>query len=119
MHRPTLAFAAWTLLVWAGRIRNAVDGNEGTGAIVLAATFVLGAVAVLATRGRVAAVVVALAAWTTAVWVVRAIDIAFLSDRSAGFVAVHLVLAAVSIGLAGWATRCLTRSGRARQPVAG
>jgi hypothetical protein len=49
-----------------------------------------------------AAVTVALAGLTVVVWLVRGLDIA-LGDHSAGFVAVHLVLAAVSISLAGLA----------------
>jgi hypothetical protein len=44
-----------------------------------------------------------LAGWTTVVWVVRAADIALGGDHEAAFVAVHVVLAAVSIGLAAWA----------------
>ena len=41
-----------------------------------------------------------LAGWTTLVWVLRAGDIALTSDRGAAFIAVHVVLAVVSIGLA-------------------
>lgn len=111
MRRPTtapLVLAGWTLLVWAGRIRNAVGGDEGAGAVVLAASFVALAVAVLATRGRSGPVVLALAAWTAGVWVVRLVDIAAFSDRGAGFVAVHAVLAAVSVALAAWAARRAT-----------
>ena len=44
-----------------------------------------------------------LAGWTTVVWVVRAADIAFGGGHEAAFIAVHVVLAAVSIGLAAWA----------------
>jgi len=117
--RSSTAFAVWTLVVWGGRIRNALDGDEGAGAVVLAATFVVGAVAVLATRGRVAAVVLALAGWTVAVWTVRLVDIAAFSDRGAAFVAVHAVLAVVSVALAAAAARAVTRSARAPQPAAG
>ena len=49
------------------------------------------------------AAVTALSAWTTVVWIVRAADIAFGGGHEAAFVAVHVVLAAVSIGLAVWA----------------
>ena len=108
MRRPTtapLVLAGWTLLVWAGRIRNAISGDEGAGTVVLAATFVALGGAVLASRGRSGPLVLALAAWTAAVWAVRIVDIAAFSERSAGFVAVHAVLAAVSIALAWWAVR--------------
>lgn len=104
MRRPTLALACWTLFVWLGRVRNAVAAEEGAGPIVLSATFLALAVAVLATRGR-REVVLALAGWTVAVWAVRAVDIALLSDHDAGFVAVHLVLAAVSVALSVGAAR--------------
>ena len=43
-----------------------------------------------------------------AVWAVRAVDIA-LGDHSAGFIAVHLLLAAVSGALAAAAWRAVTR----------
>ena len=46
----------------------------------------------------------ALAVWTVAVWAVRAVGIAF-ADHAAAFIAVHLVLAAVSTVLAGLAVR--------------
>ena len=119
MRRSTTVLAAWTLVVWAGRIRNAVTGDDGAAAVVLAVTFVVLAAAVLATRGRHAGVALALAAWTVAVWTVRILDIAAFSDRSAGFVVVHAVLAAVSIALAVWAGRDVTRSERAPRPAAG
>lgn len=121
MRPPTsaLVLAAWTLFVWGGRIRNALTDSGGAGPVVLALTFVALAVAVLATRGRRAPVVLALAGWTVAVWVPRAVDIALLSDHDAAFVVVHLVLAAVSVVLAAWVARDVTRSGRAPQPAAG
>lgn len=104
MRRSTTALAVWTLVVWGGRIRNAVSGDEGAGALVLATTFVALAVAVLATRGHRLAVL-ALAGWTVAVWAVRIVDIAVLSDHEAAFVVVHAALAAASIALALWAAR--------------
>lgn len=104
VHRSVLALALWTLFVWVGRIRNALPADEGAGPVLLAATFVALAVVVLATRGA-RPWVLALAGWTVAVWAVRAVDIAVLSDHDAGFVAVHLVLASVSIALAWWALR--------------
>lgn len=119
MPAPAAVLAVWTLVVWAGRIRNAVTADEGIGPVLLAVTFVALAVAVLVTRGARPAVL-ALAAWTTGVWAVRAVDIALLSDHEAAFVVVHVVLAVVSVALSAWAARGrLTRSGRAPRPVAG
>lgn len=121
MRRSTLALALWTLLVWGGRIRNAVTGDEGVAPVVLAAAFVTLAVAVLATRGH-RATVCGLAGWTVAVWVLRAVDIALLSDHDAGFVVVHLVLAVVSIALAAWAVSDelhVQRQREAAAPAAG
>jgi hypothetical protein len=51
----------------------------------------------------------ALAAWTVVVWVVRAIGIA-TGDHEAAFIAVHLVLATVSIALSAAAWLHTTRS---------
>jgi hypothetical protein len=116
---PVVVLAVWTLLVWGGRIRNAVSADEGVGPVLLAVTFVVLAVLVLVTRTRPRLAGLPLAAWTIGVWVVRAIDIAVLSDHEAAFVVVHLVLAAVSVALAAWTIRSLTRSGRAPQPTAG
>jgi hypothetical protein len=46
----------------------------------------------------------AFAAWTVAVWVVRSVGIA-TADHDASFIAVHLVLAAISISLSAAAWR--------------
>jgi hypothetical protein len=112
VRRSSTVLAIATLVIWAGRIRNAASGDEGAGPVVLALTFVGLAVAVLATRTRNRAVEAALAGWTGAVWLVRAVDIAVLSDHDAAFVAVHLVLAAVSLALAAWVGRDLAVPGR-------
>jgi hypothetical protein len=113
-------FVGWTLFVWVGRIRNAMNdpalaGGGRVGPVVLALSFVVPALvlAVLAflarpgagwddhgARSRLRAVVLVLAAWTTVVWVVRMADIAFGGNHPAGFIAVHCVLGVVSIGLA-------------------
>jgi hypothetical protein len=83
-RRPpaTIALAVWSLLVWTTRVRNAVHHRT-------------------AWRRQV---VLALAGWTTVVWAVRATGIA-TADHDGAFVAVHLVLAAVSIVLAVLAVR--------------
>lgn len=95
---PLVAFVAWTLFVWGVRIRNA-DGSVG--AVLLALTFVLPAIAALA---RPAVVLRPLVAWTVVVWLVRIVDIV-LSDHSVGFTVVHVALGVVSVVLGGWALR--------------
>jgi len=99
------ALALWSLFVWGVRIRNAAGD---LGATVLSVTFVALAVAVLVTRGGRWSTV-ALAAWTTLVWAVRVVDIILLSDHEAAFKAVHGMLALVSIALAVFAARAVTR----------
>lgn len=107
------ALALVTLLVWAVRIRNAAGE---VGPTLLSLTFVALAVWVLASRGARPAVL-ALAGWTVAVWSVRAVDIALLSDHEAAFVAVHVVLAAASITLAVLAARPLLAGRPGRRPA--
>ncbi len=119
MRRSATVLALWSLFVWGTRIKNAVSGDEGAGAVLLAVTFVALAGLVLVTKGRHGPFALALAGWTAAVWAVRAVDIAFLSDHGAAFVVVHLVLAAVSIGLAVWVARDVlaARPTPARRPA--
>lgn len=113
-RRAAVALVVWTFLVWTARIAN-VWGDEGldtagkVGRTALALSFTALAVAVLVALrrrapGPIRAAVLALAAWTAAVWVVRGAGIA-TGDHEAGFVAVHLVLAVVSIGLSFLAAR--------------
>jgi hypothetical protein len=105
--RAAIALAAWTLLVWTFRTGTIWAGDGTTaarlGRTALVAAFTALAIATLwlARRRspRLAPVVRGFAAWTVGVWVVRAAGIA-VGDHGAGFVAVHLVLAGVSIGLA-------------------
>jgi hypothetical protein len=95
LRRPSVQLALWTLFVWGVRIKNA----EGSiGAIALSLTFVALAVLVLAFGDRFVAAT--LAGWTVVVWVVRMVDIVFLSDRSGAFTAVHAGLGLVSLVLA-------------------
>jgi hypothetical protein len=91
-------FVAWTVFVWAGRIRNG-------GSVLLAASFLALAVLALWRRGRW---VSALALWTVGVWVVRT-PIILLRDYSVGFKVVHTVLATISIVLAISAERHVQR----------
>lgn len=118
-RRPaTVVLVVWTLLVWTTRISNiwgdeALSDGEKWGRTGLALSFtVLAAVVAVALWRRASwlrPAVVALAGWTVAVWVVRSVGIA-AGDHDTAFVVVHLVLAVVSIGLAGAAVRAGGRS---------
>jgi EamA domain-containing membrane protein RarD len=114
-----VAFAAWTLFVWTGRIRNvwadaALDTAGKVGRSALATSFVVLALPVLVwalrRRGGIPAamryLVVPLAAWTAGVWVVRSAGI-WVHDHPVGFKVVHTVLAAISITLAALAVKRL------------
>ena len=112
-----VALAAWSVFVWTTRIRNVWSddqlstGEQWTGT-ALALSFIALALAVgwslvRSTSWRRRAVL-ALASWTIAVWVVRSIGIA-TADHDGAFIAVHLVLAVISIGLAGFAIREASR----------
>lgn len=123
-HRFAVALVAWTFVVWTTRIANVwrnadLDTGEQVGRTLLAASFTVLALAVVAAlwRGTARARLVAvgaLAAWSTAVWVVRDVRIV-TADHDAGFVAVHVVLGVVSIVLSALAwqeARRVDRGGR-------
>ncbi|MFN8051953.1 MAG: hypothetical protein U0Q22_10975 [Acidimicrobiales bacterium] len=104
-------FAAWTLLVWGQRIVNILTKNGGDGldlarAIAFVAVGVALAYVVFRPVGPIATrrVVLGGAAVTTLLWLIQMVAIP-LRDHPAGFIAVHLVLGAISIGLAAWAAR--------------
>jgi hypothetical protein len=97
-HWTLIALAAWTLFVWAGRIRNG-------GSVVLAASFLVLAAIAVWRRGRWTT---ALVVWTIAVWAVRTPYI-LVHHHPAAFKVVHTVLAAVSIALAISAQRNIQR----------
>lgn len=116
---PVWAFAGWTLFVWGNRLVNISQdpggfSSAGFWTLATALTFVaLGLVLGFAnaTRsGLLAPIVGLLAALTIGVWLIRGVDIA-LGDHSVPFIAVHLVLAVVSIGLSVWAWRSLAGVG--------
>jgi len=109
----TVALVVWTLLVWTARIGNiwgdhALTAGEKWGRTGLALSFTVVAAAVAVALWRQTSwrtiAVRALAGWTIAVWVVRAVGIS-MGDHEAAFIAVHLVLAAVSIALSALAVR--------------
>jgi hypothetical protein len=134
-RRPfAVALVTWTFFVWTTRIANIwrdaeLDTGEQVGRTLLAASFTVLALAVVATlwRGSARARLVAvgtLAAWSTVVWVVRDVGIV-TADHDAGFVVVHVVLGVVSIVVSALAWResrradgaGSDRSGVARRPL--
>ena len=109
----TIALCIWTLLVWTTRIANIwndaeLSDGEKWGRTALALSFTaLVAVVGHAVYHRVSwrdLAVKALAGWTIGVWVTRSAGIA-TGDHEASFIAVHLVLAVVSITLSVLAVR--------------
>ncbi len=120
-NSSVLVLVLWSWFVWGGRIRNVnedatLEGWDYWGPMLLSLSFTLMAIVVMAMLWRrwrhphaesqaraLSLAVQVLAGWTTLVWVVRAADIAFGGGHEAAFIAVHVVLAAVSIGLAAWA----------------
>ncbi len=118
-RRADLALAVavgWTLFVWGGRLRNLIrDGEDAPVSWVLSIVFCVLAVVVIGRRLSGGAprptlgVVTILAVVATGVWVVRGVQIA-TADHSAGFIAVHTVLALVSIATAWWARRAVAAS---------
>ena len=126
LHRWVLGLVAWSAFVWGNRLVNlqADDASAGewavSGTLSVVSLALAAAAAVVAVRawrsgwpppsGGERRLLGVLVAWTVGVWVVRGIDIA-LDWRSAGFVIVHLVLAAVSIVLAAAVWRRLGATG--------
>lgn len=117
-RRPLLVWSGWTLFVWTTRIRNIwtdqdLETAAQIGRTALALAFTLFAVVSIAgwwheRRGLpwtfARRWIAAFAVFTTAVWIVRAVQIA-LADHGAAFIAVHTVLAVISVSLAAWAWR--------------
>ncbi len=126
-RRPpvTIAFCAWTVLVWTTRIGilwgdDSLTTGEKWGRSVLALTFTALVVvvldAVLRSRSWRSPAVKTLAIWTVGVWVVRSYGIA-TGDHEAGFIVVHLVLGIASVILAVLALREDAREARTVQPA--
>ena len=130
---PVGAFLAWTIFVWGiVRVRNivgdaAMTSSAQTRSLLLATSLWLPAlvllivllVAVLRHRPPpqpARSGVALLGVWTVLVWLVRAYDIALVSDRDLPFIAVHVVLAVISVGLAALAARALRPQVRDRTP---
>ncbi len=110
---PAAALAVWSLFVWGGRLRNLVAEPGGLGELTggdrwsLAGSLLFGVLAlatlVMLVVNRSAAIVPAatLAVLGIVVWAYRAVVI-LGREYSAGFIAVHTLLAGVSIGLGLW-----------------
>lgn len=99
------ALPAWTLFVWATRIRLIVGDDWSVSDLILPVVFTALAVFALVDRRRG---LPALIAATVAVWAVR-LPLVLVHDHPAGFKVVHAVLAAVSLYLAHRAWRALNR----------
>lgn len=120
--RWVVALAVWTLFVWGGRLRNLFIDDGGLAeasrwSLWGSVAFVALAIGVLVTgsvgpKGLKSAVLAGLCLLTIGVWLVRATDIA-LEDHGFGFIAVHVVLAVVSITLAVLAARSVLGSSSA------
>lgn len=111
-----IAFVAWTVFVWAGRVRNA---GADPGAWLVAGAFIVLAVAALASGGRVRrAVLGVLVAATVALWALRT-PLVWIRDYSVAFKVVHTVIAVISVGLAVVAQRHVERQGQASAPTSG
>ena len=116
VRRPpaaVIAFVAWTVIVWATRVRNVTTTAGWTaGDLILPVLFVvlgLGVAALFLAPTPPALRVAGMrgaAALTTVIWVVRVAFIA-VHDHPAAFIAVHVALAVVSVGLAAWAARAV------------
>ncbi|MBN4047533.1 hypothetical protein JYT71_00845 [Acidimicrobiaceae bacterium AH-315-P05] len=107
-----IVLAAWSVFVWASRIRNVLADDELTTAgttwrLAAAVVFVAGGLtlgyAIATKHPWLRQITLLLAAWTTAWWLVRGIGILADANHDASFKAVHTVLMLVSLGLAGWA----------------
>ena len=116
---PVAVLAAWTLVLWTGRLGLAWGSSGSTASKVVATVpvvlfVVLGALAaavVLRTEaprliGSDRRIALAIAWWTVAYWVVR-LPIIWFDGRSVGFKGVHTVLAVLSWAASAWAIRSL------------
>lgn len=118
------AFAVWTLLVWATRFGTIWSDDSLDTAGKLGRTALAGSFAVLAAltlawvirerraglRSGAIYLVGPFSLWTLGVWTVRTVGIAS-GDHEAAFVAVHTVLAVVSVALAIAAVRAVLGRG--------
>jgi hypothetical protein len=110
LRTSAFSLAGWSVFVWATRIRNALGQDDlSTGgkavAVGVASAFTVGGIALLVAalrRAQLVAAVRVLAAVTIVYWPIRVVQIV-LADHGAAFVAVHVALGVISVGLALWA----------------
>lgn len=118
----------WTAFVWTTRIGNvwrdhALDAGQKLGRTGLALSFTALAAVVLVAyvqrRSWLGRAVLVLAGWTAVVWVERSVGIA-TGHHSGAFIAVHIVLAVVSVALSIVTVRALGLwRGRGGRGIAG
>lgn len=96
--------AGWTVLIWAGRVRNILEAD---GRLVELFVPVLLVVLGALTFVRPRTIGPLLAMVTVIVWLVR-VPLLLVHGHSAAFVGVHLVLAAVSLTLSALTLRSRT-----------
>lgn len=120
---PVVLLTAWTVFMWSNRLRNiaAADDLAGwtlAGRLLTAVLFTAAGLALAVTLAWYAATrhpfSLPLVTWLSgplavvgsAFWLIRSTTI-ILGDHDAEFVAIHLVLAVVSVGLSLWVLRWL------------
>ena len=129
-----LAFVAWTAFVWGNRISNTLRSEESAGAktfsTVLSLVLLGFAVAVVVVMAKAwklnlgaagAKVLMAAAAFTVVVWLVR-VPMILVADHGAPFKIVHVGLGVVSVVLAAlvWQIGVMAlRGGRDGAPMEG
>lgn len=97
------ALPAWTLLVWATRIRIILGQDGSRTAVIVPVLLTVLAVATFVDRRRwLPRLVIA----TVAVWAVR-LPLVLVHDHSVGFKLVHAALAIVSLALSWTAWRAI------------
>jgi hypothetical protein len=116
MSRKVLAWAigVWAAIAWGGRIAIVFDIGSDPGERLRIAVSVLAAVAAvvaLAVERWTTPVVLVYSGIATIVWV-RSVIVVFSEDRSLPFLAVHTVLAVISLLLAGIAAVTVWRERR-------
>lgn len=123
-RRAPVLLCAWTLFVWGLRSRNLTDDSVevGAGQVLPIVGFVgvglIVVVILLRARSRLFVpieriVLMAGAAVTALYWLIRGIEI-FFDDHSPAFIAIHTVLATISIGLGVWTIMTIRGIGDAR-----
>jgi hypothetical protein len=104
----TYLLAGWTVLIWIGRVRNIVHAHGAAVELLVPVVLVALGIATFV-RPRQAGQLLALV--TIVVWAIR-VPLVLVHDHSAAFVIVHVVLAAVSMALAGLTLRGARRPAR-------